>query len=181
MKKSLFIAAMLVVSAGIFSFTPKKFTDTYTVDVAKSKLQWNGAAPDHYHPGTVNLKSGMLMVDNGKITGGKFVIDLTTAKNTDGSGDRLDGAIASPGMFDVAGKGGDATFEITSAMYTSDNTADISGNLTVKGTTVPVKFPAKIRGVKDGKMFAESFFSLDLSSIGIKYGVDIAVHLFAAK
>jgi polyisoprenoid-binding protein YceI len=181
MKKVLLAAAMLVVSAGIFSFTPKKFADTYTVDVVKTKLQWNGAAPDHYHPGVVNLKSGMLMVDNGKITGGRFVIDLTTAKNTDGAGDRLDGAIASPNMFDVAGKGGDAIFDITGVMYTSDNTADISGNLMVKGATVPVKFPAKIRGMKDGKMFAESFFTLDLSSVGIKYGVDIAVHLFAAK
>jgi polyisoprenoid-binding protein YceI len=152
-----------------------------TVDVAKSKVDWNGAAGDHYHPGTVALKSGTVLVDNGKITGGKFVIDLTTIKATDGAGDRLDGTIKGTNFFDVA-KFGEAVYEITSVNYTSDNMADISGNLNVKGTVVPVKFTAKVRGLKDGKLFAEAFFSLDSKALGFeKYGTDIAVHLFAAK
>ncbi len=181
MKKVLFVVALLVVSASIFSFIPKTVADTFTVDVAKSKIEWNGAAADHYHPGVVNIKSGSVLVENGKITGGKFVIDLTTIKSTDGAGDRLDGAIKSPNMFNVA-QFGEATYEITGVSYTSDNSADISGNLTVKGVTVPVKFLAKIRGLKDGKLFAEAFFTLDIASIGVKnYGADIAVHLFAAK
>jgi polyisoprenoid-binding protein YceI len=183
MKKLLFAMPMLALLAGIFSFIPKTktFADTFTVDVAKSKIDWYGAAADHYHPGVVSLKSGILMVDNGKIIGGKFTIDLTTIKSTDGAGDRLDNTIKSPNFFNVA-QFGEATYEITSVNYTSDANADITGNLTVKGTSVPVKFTAKIRGIKDGKMFAEAFFTLDPTAIGIqKYGVDIAVHLFAAK
>jgi polyisoprenoid-binding protein YceI len=182
MKKLFFAAAMLAVSAGVISFIPaKKFADTLTVDVAKSKIDWFGAAADHYHPGTVNLKSGTVTVDNNKITGGEFVIDLTSAKSTDGAGERLDGAIKSPNMFDVA-KFGEATFKITGVSYTSDNAADLSGNLTVKGATVAVKVPAKIRSSKDGKLFAEAFFSLDAPSIGIqRYTIDLAVHIIAAK
>lgn len=179
MKKLLMATALLVASAGVFSFT--KFADTFTVDTAKSKVEWSGSAADHYHPGTVAIKSGTVMVDNGKITGGKFVMDLTTIKSTDGTGDRLDGHLKSPQFFDAA-KFGDATFEITSVNYTSDNTADISGTLNVKGANVPVKFPAKIRGLKDGKLFAEASFSLDPVALNImKYGVDVTVHLFAAK
>ena len=179
MKKVLLVASMLVASAGVFSFT--RFADTLTVDVAKSKVEWSGSAADHYHPGVVAIKSGTVMVDNGKITGGKFTMDLTTVKSTDGAGDRLDSHLKSPDFFDVT-KFGEATFEITGVSYTTDAMADISGNLTVKGAVVPVKFPAKIRGLKDGKLFAEASFSLDPTAIGIKkYGVDVTVHLFAAK
>jgi len=183
MKKLLFVAAMLVVAVGIFSFVPKNkaFADTLNVDVAKSKIDWYGAAADHYHPGIVSIKSGTVMVEGTKITGGKFVIDLTSIKSTDGSGDRLDGAIKSPNMFNVA-QFGEATFEITGVNYTSDTNADISGNLTVKGASMPIKFAAKVRGLKDGKLFAEAFFSLDPASMGIsRYSVDLAIHLFAAK
>lgn len=172
-------SALLLASAGVFSFT--KFADTLTVDTAKSKVEWNGSAADHYHPGTVAIKSGTVTVDNGKITGGKFVMDLTTIKSTDGTGDRLDNHLKSAQFFDVA-KFGEATYEITGVNYTSDNTADISGNLTVKGASIPVKLPAKIRGLKDGKLFAEATFSLDPTAMNIqKYGVDVTVHLFAAK
>lgn len=181
MKKVFLAAAMLVASAGIFSFTAKKFADTYNVDVAKSKIDWSGAADNRYHPGTVTLKSGSVTVDNGKITGGKFVIDLTTIKVTDGAGERLENHLKSADFFDVA-QFGEATYEMTSVNYTSDNTADISGNLTVKGVSVPVKLTGKVRGLKDGKLFAEAFFSLDSAPFSKRpMGVELAVHLFANK
>lgn len=182
MKKVLFASAMLIASAGIFSFIPaKKYADTLTVDVAKSKVEWNGAAGDHYHPGTVALKSGTVTVDGGKVTGGHFVFDLSSIKSTDGAGDRLDNTIKGTNFFDVA-KFGEASYDITGVSYTSDNTATVSGNLNVKGTVLPVSFTAKVRGLKDGKLFAEAFFSLDSKALGFeKYGADIAVHLFAAK
>lgn len=180
MKKVFLATALLVATTGIFSFT-SHFADTLNVDVAKSKVEWNGAAADHYHPGTVALKSGSVTVDNGKITGGKFVFDLTTIKSTDGTGDRLDGHLKSADFFDVA-KFGEATYEVTGVNYTSENVAQVSGNLLVKGVSVPVSFPVKVRGLKDGKLFAEANFSLESAAFSKRpYGVDIAVHLFANK
>jgi len=85
----------LVLSAGIYSFAPKNYADVLKVDVAKSKVEWNGSAPDHYHPGTVALKGGEVWVDGGKVTGGKFTFDLTTITPTDGAGDRLTGHLKS--------------------------------------------------------------------------------------
>ncbi len=130
MKKVLFATTMLVVAAGVFSFVPKTktFADTLNVDVVKSKIDWYGAAADHYHPGVVSLKSGTVMVDNGKVTGGKFTIDLTSVKSTDGAGDRLDGAIKSANMLNIA-QFGEATFEITGVNYTSDVTVPENTNL----------------------------------------------------
>ncbi|NCI49730.1 YceI family protein [Sediminibacterium roseum] len=178
MKKIIFAASMLLASAGLFSFT--YFADTLTVDATKSKINWSGSAADHYHPGSVAVKSGTVTVDNGKITGGSFTFDMATVKVLDEAGDRLEGHLKSASYFDVA-KFGEASYTITGVNYVSDNTANISGNMVVKGATVPVSFLAKIRGLKDGKLFAEANFSLDLSAVGIKNGIDIAVHLFANK
>jgi polyisoprenoid-binding protein YceI len=180
MKKIFLLASTLILSIGIFSFSPKTTADTLAVDVTKSKITWNGSAADHYHTGSLNIKSGQVIVDNGKITGGKFTLDLTTIKSNTG-GDALDNHLKSASFFDVA-KSAEATYEITGVNYTSDNTADITGNFLVKGATVPVKLTAKIRGLKDGKLFTEATFSLDPSALGFKVaGIDVAVHLFAAK
>jgi polyisoprenoid-binding protein YceI len=181
MKKVIFAASMLLASAGIFSFVPKKFADTYNVDLTKSKVDWTGSADNRYHPGTLNLKSGSVTIDNNKITGATFTFDLTSITVTDGAGERLTTHLKSADFFDVA-QFGEATFTTTSVNYTSDNVAEVSGNLVVKGVSVPVKFPVKVRGLKDGKLFAEAHFSLDSAPFSKRpMGVEIAAHLFANK
>ncbi|NCI46878.1 YceI family protein [Sediminibacterium soli] len=180
MKKVFLAAALLAASAGVFSFSGK-FADSYTVDLAKSKVDWSGSADNRYHPGTVMLKSGSVSIDNGKITGGKLVFDLTTIKPTDGSGERLENHLKSADFFDVA-QFGEATYDVTSVNYTSDNVAQVSGNLLVKGVAFPLSFPVKVRGLKDGKLFAEAYFTLDSAPFSKRpYGVEIAAHLFANK
>jgi len=182
MKKVLFAAAMLVASAGIFSFTPgKKFADTYNVDLTKSKVDWSGSADNRFHPGTLMLKSGSVTVDNNKITGASFVFDLNTITVTDAAGERLQTHLKSADFFDVA-KFGEATFTSTSVTYTSETQADVAGNIVIKGVSVPVKFPVKVRGLKDGKLFAEAYFTLDSAPFSKRpLGVEIAAHLFANK
>jgi polyisoprenoid-binding protein YceI len=185
MKKVLFAAAMLVASIGIYSFVPAKtavnYADTYTVDTAKSKVDWTGSANNRFHPGTVKLKSGSVTVDNNKITGASFVFDLTSITVTDAAGERLQNHLKSPDFFDVA-KFGEASFTSTSVTYTSDNLANVAGNLNVKGVSVPVNFTVKVRGLKDGKLFAESYFTLDSAPISKQpLGIELAAHLFANK
>ena len=95
--------------------------------------------------------------------------------------EQRDGHLKSPDFFDVA-QFGEATFEATSVTYSAENVADVVGNLVVKGVSVPVKFPVKVRGLKDGKLFAEANFSLDSAPFSKRpLGVEIAAHLFANK
>lgn len=182
MKKVLLAATMLVASVGIFSFVPgKKAAETYNVDLAKSKVDWTGSANNRFHPGTVMLKSGSVTVDNDKITGASFVFDLATITVTDAAGERLQNHLKSPDFFDVA-KFGEASFTSTSVTYTAENLADVAGNITLKGISVPVKFTVKVRGLKDGKLFAETYFTLDSAPITkMPLGIEIAGHLFANK
>lgn len=191
MKKILLAITSVALITGIYSFIPKAATvangEAYNVNVDKSRIDWSAAAPDHYHPGYFPLKSGQVIVDGGKITGGKFVIDLANLKVTDGTGSRLEGHLKSKDFFDVASLS-EATYEINSVTYTSAATADIDGKLSMRGITIPVKFVAKIRGVDDRKLFAEAFFSIDRTLWGMTYGpgkvsndVDLGIHLFAVR
>jgi polyisoprenoid-binding protein YceI len=77
-------------------------------------------------------------------------------------------------------------YEITSVNYTDNNTASITGNLTVKSTTVPVTITALVRSSDEKGFFAQSFVNLDRTVLGINYGlgnvskdVELAIHIFA--
>ncbi len=191
MKKVFLAIVSVALISGIYSFVPKTAPvaagDAYTVDAAKSRVDWYGTAKDHYHPGYFPLKGGQVTVDGGKITGGKFIIDLANLKVTDGAGEKLEGHLKSKDFFDVA-TFGEATYEISSVKYTDANTADIDGKLTLKGVTLPVKFSAKVRGVDDKKLLADATFSIDRTLWGMSYGATaglndayVTVHLFANK
>ena len=189
MKKIFLAIAFTAVLAGMYSFVPgiKKTAApiVYTVATDASKVEFVGSKKAGYHNGTILLKNGTINVENGKLTGGKFVIDLTTIKAD--AGEKLEGHLKSPDFFDVA-KFGEATYEISSVNYTSAATADITGNLTLKGVTLPVKFTANIRNLDDKKFFGQANFSIDRTLFGISYGVgmvsndvQVGIYLFANK
>jgi len=188
MKKILFSIAFTAALASLYSFAPIKKANaqtTYTVATDASKVEFTGSKKAGYHNGSFALKAGTISIDNGKLTGGKFVIDLASVKAD--AGEKLEGHLKSPDFFDVA-KFAEATYEITSVNYTSATTADISGNLSLKGVSIPVKFTSVIRNVDDKKFFAQANFSIDRTLWGVNYGigmvsndVQVAVFLFANK
>ena len=51
------------------------------VDLASSIMTWKGTKPTGAHDGTIAFKESSLVLDNGKITGGEFIIDMNTIKN----------------------------------------------------------------------------------------------------
>ena len=188
MKKAFLALAGVALLTGMYSFVPgteKKAAATLTVNIEKSRVDWVASKKSDFHTGSFPVKSGEVMVDGGKLMGGKFILDLANMKVTDGAGDRLNTHLKSGEFFDVA-KFGEAVYEITGVNYTAANSADVSGNLTVKGTTVPVNFKAMIRNSDDKGFFAQAFITMDKNLVGITYGagnvsndVQLAVHLFA--
>ncbi len=188
MKKLVLALTGAAFLTGMYSFTdnPVKKVSTLSVNTEKSRVDWVGTKKSDFHTGFFPLKSGSVMVDGSKLTGGKFVIDLANLKVTDaGGGDKLTGHLKSGDFFDVA-KFGEATYEISGVNYKDDNTAEVTGTLDLKGTKLPVSFLAKIRNSDDKGFFAQAFFSLDRTLFGVNYGignvakdVEVAVHLFA--
>ena len=190
MKKILVAALTLVTIISTVAFTTinkKRDAVSYAVDTKNSKVEWSGSKKGGYHPGYFLLKDGVLKVEDGKIVGGNFSIDIAGLKVTDDAGEKLEGHLKTADFFDATNFP-DANFEITSVSYTDDNTAQIVGNLTLRGTKSEVKFEAKVRNMSETKVFAEAFFSLDRTIFGVNYGkgnvsndVMIAVRLFVGK
>lgn len=61
--------------------------EAYKVDVASSILTWKGYKVTGDHSGTVKVKSGSLQFTDGSLSGGTFVIDMTSIKDTDLEGE----------------------------------------------------------------------------------------------
>ncbi len=191
MKKAIVAFTSFALILGLSSFVTinaKRDVVNYTVSAEKSKIDWIGSKKGDFHTGLFPIKSGSVSVDAGKLTGGKFVIDLAGVKVTDAAGgDRLTGHLKSPDFFDVA-KFAEATFEITSVKYTGASTADVAGTLNIKGASVPVKFVANIRSADEKGFFAQAFLSIDRTLLGVNYvpgmvsnDVQLAIHIFGTK
>lgn len=173
----------------------------YKVDPAKSTLKWTGKKVTGEHFGKVTLKEGSFSVDGAKLVSGSFVADLNsltvedlTDKEFNG---KLVGHLKSDDFFSVE-KHPTASFVLTSAKATGAGKYDVTGNLTIKGITKPVTFPATVtvtgkgaeaagtitvdRAKYDMKFRSKSFF--DTKELGDKLIYDdftIDVKLVAAK
>ncbi|MBC6605386.1 YceI family protein [Hymenobacter sp. BT188] len=179
----LFAATMLSapVQAASGYVTPKPATayaavETYKVQPQLSSLGWTGKKIGGQHSGTIGFKEGSVQVKGSQLVGGTFIVDMTSLKNTDLTdadyNAKLVGHLKSDDFFGVE-KNPTATFVITSIKPlkgdASGNNATITGNLTIKGKTNPLSFPAKV-GVKNGVAAASGTASIDRTKYDVKFG-----------
>ncbi len=165
--KKLFFLPLLAVLA-LAATTP----ETYKVDVTSSALTWKGYKVTGEHAGTVKLKSGSLQFADGTLTGGTFVIDMTSIKDTDLEGEwaaKLEGHLKSDDFFGVE-KYPTSKFVISRAIpQDTKGNYKIIGNLTIKETTKEVKFFAQV-SEKEGKVTATGKMTIDRSEYNVRYG-----------
>lgn len=154
----------------------------YNANLSESKIEWVGTKPVGRHHGTFVLKDGNLIVSGDNLEGGRFVIDVSsiTPDDQDAEGNaKLQGHLKSEDFFHVE-KYPESTFEITSVtegvenkdnLVMKDATHTITGNLTMKGVTKSITFPAKV--YKEGdKIIADANFNIDRTQWNIVYGND---------
>jgi polyisoprenoid-binding protein YceI len=148
-----------------------------TLTVTEGIIEWVGAKPTGKHNGTFKVSEGTFMVENNGITAGQFtidmnsltVLDLTDAKmNADLSGHLKSGDFFQADSFPTA------TFVLSSATALAapdslGNTHTIAGNLTLKGNTKGVSFPAKVT-LAEGSLQAEGSLSIDRTQWNVVYG-----------
>jgi len=157
------IAALFILALGLMSFSSLM---EKSVDVEKSQITWKGYKVTGEHEGTINLKSGVLMFDGDKLTGGKFEMDMTSINTTDLEGeykDKLDGHLKSADFFGVD-KHPTAKFEITKAVG-SGNSYKVTGDLTIKNITNPVTFDMTVNGNT-----ATAQLKIDRAKYDVRYG-----------
>nr|HAD50256.1 lipid-binding protein [Algoriphagus sp.] len=107
----------------------------------------------------------------GKITGGSFEMDmvnLTVEDLTDPkSKGNLTNHLKSDDFFSVE-KFNTASFKITDAKSSNGRDYVISGNLTIKGISQPISFPAKV-STSGNKLTAEGDITFDRTKFDIKF------------
>lgn len=150
----------------------------YTLNAKRSLIQWEGTKPGGSHNGTIDIKDGSFRVEDDQIVGGKFTIDMNSIKNKDLQDPekitKLVGHLKSADFFDVE-KFPTATFEITNikeAKPTGDfkTTHTITGNLTMKGNTKSISFPAQVEFVGNFIKAQSNNFVIDRSKWNVRYG-----------
>ena len=180
------LGLLAVLVSGMLSAQVKK--------VNKYDIQWWGykiaktEASSHY--GTLNLKNGEIEVKRGKLTGGSFVLDMNSINSTDLQGkakESLDGD-----FFEVE-KYPTAVYKITSVSSGSKKkgfNSTVNGQLTLKGKTANVSFPANIIVDKNGVSLVSDKFSFNRQIFGVAYKatikdvvikdeIDLVVKIFA--
>jgi polyisoprenoid-binding protein YceI len=143
------------------------------VDKEKSSIEWTGTKVGGQHTGTIGLSNGHLNIKNGKPAGGKFTIDMTSIVNSDVEDpeyrNKLENHLKSDDFFG-AEKFPEAMLEITGISPLNDKDKyNITGNITIKGITKAISFPAIIV-VKGNKAAGEAEFEIDRSEFNVRYG-----------
>jgi len=166
MKKVLLLAVLV---SGLAFGQTKKLTSSdvhwWGYKIAKTEAS--------SHDGTVKVKSGNLVLKNGAVVGGTFVLDMTSLTSTDLSGEyqgKLNGHLKNGDFFEVE-KFPTATYKITSVKKNTNKDYNfvVNGNLTIKGKTAPVSFPAKITSANGVVTLESDKFSFDRQKFDVAY------------
>jgi polyisoprenoid-binding protein YceI len=138
----------------------------FEIAVAQSNIDWTGKKVTGAHWGTIGVKNGNLSVSEGKLTGGKFVIDTASIKILDvtdpATNAQFYGHLASDDFFSIE-QYPEANFEITSV-----NNNQVAGNLTIKGITHPISFDANV-SIAGDTLTATGKIVIDRTKYGIKF------------
>ncbi len=144
------------------------------VDAKSSNIKWEASkiVGSHHH-GTVALKDGVLRLENNKVTGGTFTINMPSITNDDLTGDMkatLEKHLKSNDFFAVDSFPV-STFVFTNVEAKKDNNYTITGNLTIRDKTKAVSFDATVKTNADGsKIITTQRFSIDRTQWNIIYG-----------
>ena len=158
--------------------TAESTATMYTVDTNKSTINWLGSKPTGTHTGTIKVASGEVAVTDGTLTSGNFVIAMKSIEVTDLEAGNGKESLESHLMGTVEGKEGDffnvnqfpnATFEITS-IEGDKYYPIVKGNLTLKGKTNNIEFPATVSYPGETMFLKSKKFTIDRTKWDVNYG-----------
>ena len=167
----------------------EKTGEVLAVNLETSKVDWKAFHKGGFAPrwGTLSLTSGEVSVEGEELTAGDFVIDMKSLKvdpasvtEKDKKSADLEAHLKNADFFDVE-KNPTAAFKITNvaALDTAATEAiegankTVSGNLTLKGKSLNVSFPAKVT-VANGTASIQAKFTVNRADWDIKFGTSEA-------
>lgn len=166
MKKGILSIAFAMIFGVASAATEPIDGEKKEINVEKSTVTWKAYKVGGGHVGAVQLKSGALLFDKEKLTGGEFVVDMATLTPTDLEGEmhgKLEGHLKSDDFFSVANHS-TAKLVFTSVKSFNKNSYTVTGDLTIKGITKPITFVVSVFGNK-----ATATLKVDRTKYDIKF------------
>lgn len=141
-------------------------TQKFKIDNTRSTIEWVGRKVTGSHNGTIAVKQGELILSNGQLLGGEFVVDTTAIQVLDiadpETNAQFAGHLASDDFFS-SHQFPLATLEIISVKGTH-----VEANLTIKGITNHIDFDADVKVTGD-ELTASARLVVDRTKYDIKY------------
>ncbi len=118
---------------------------TYVIDPTHTTVQWQVSHMGlSLYDGRFNTAEGTLSIDPDDIANGSLSVTIDAA-SIDTTSDKLDEELVNAAF--KAEEFPEITFTSTGIEATGDNTADVTGDLTVRGTTKPTTLKVRFLGV----------------------------------
>jgi len=141
-------------------------TQKFEITSAQSNIDWVGRKVTGAHNGTIAIKKGELIFKDGKLNGGKLIIDTTSIKILDITDPEINaqfaGHLASDDFFSID-KYPEATLEITEVIGNH-----VEGELTIKDITQPIGFDAVIN-INGDILIATGQLVIDRTEYNMKF------------
>ena len=140
------------------------------IDTRQSVVTWKGSnlAGSNSHTGFIYISKGELNIENEQLIGGTVEVDMNTIQDEKHqSNNGLVDHLKEPDFFDVK-KFPLSTFVITKSEPINGGNKKVTGNLTIKGITHSVSFPAKIE-IKNGIAKLNAKLVIDRTKWNIRY------------
>jgi polyisoprenoid-binding protein YceI len=143
-----------------------------TADPSATRITWTGKKLGKEHVGTIGLKEGYIYIEKNAITGGEFLVDMTTIKNTDIEDEKMNGMLVghlkSDDFFGVE-KFPASKLVLTGGSSFVNGTATVKGIMTIKKSSHPVEFTVKENATGGVKTYT-AVITVDRSLYDVRYG-----------
>ena len=138
----------------------------FAIVPSQSNIEWTGKKVTGAHNGTIAIKEGKFILNEGEITNGSFIVDTTSIKILDitdpDTNAQFLGHLISDDFFSTE------QFKEASLVITAVNGNHIDAALTIKGMTHPVNFDAAVNLVGD-TFTASAKLIIDRTKYGMKF------------
>ena len=167
-----------------------------SIKVSENSIHWLGKKITGQHEGNINLLSGSLIMENGLLTGGHFIVDMNSIASTDLKGKsakKLEGSLKSEEWFDAENHP-QAKLVFTSVVSQDGGLYNVTGDFTIKGKTNLATFELQVNNLEatakviiDRTLFnilngSNSFFSnLKDKMVNNYFEIDVSLKLLSMK
>ncbi len=175
------------------SFDKPVKEETYIVDTERSSINWSAKKVGGGHTGAIKIASGNLIYNGKALKKGSFLINMSSITSDN---DRVTTHLKSDDFFGAI-KSPNSKFEIVKVTAAGTDRVNISGNLTIKGISQPLSFPATLKQQKgivvatasgirvdrtkyDMRFRSKTFF-LDIGDKAVDDEFELSINLVAKK